>query len=554
MWIKLCHLNIIFGVIYRHPKSNAKLFVDELNKTLEQLKTTKVYLIGDININIFSINNAKYASDYVNMLASNGYFPLITLPTRVNDVSSTLIDHLITNDHKNSIFPGIIKTDLTDLYPIFCSINAFAFSNKLNQQMYKRDLLNFNAENFCEDLPKSILIFFPQDNAINPNNLNIISNNFINIVKTAIDNYAPLKKLSRRQRKLKLKPWITRGLLISIKHKQKLYLSHFINGNTEKRNFYKKYANELNKINFISEQMFYQDELYKSKNNTFKTWKVIKSLLSCSQNSSTTPNEIKYNGNVITGSETISESFNSYFSKAGLDLSAKFNQHDTNSYKKFLPKFNSSSLFIQPTSETEVIQLIHSLKNKNLCGPDKISAKFVILAADILATPLKILFNYMFEFGIFPNCFKTAKVIPIYKQGDKMEMGNYRPISILSTFSKILEKLIYNRTQSFLEKLFIILPTQYGFRPAYSTSHAMTDILTSTLDNINVNKNTALLLLDLKKAFDTVNHDILLNKMNHYDIRGIANSLFASFLANRKQYVFLNHTQSNYRYIKCGVP
>ena len=133
-------------------------------------------------------------------------------------------------------------------------------------------------------------------------------------------------------------------------------------------------------------------------------------------------------------------------------------------------------------------------------------------------------------------------------------MGNYRPISILSTFSKILEKLIYNRTQSFLEKYSIILPTQYGFRPAYSTSHAMIDILTSTLDNINVNKNTALLLLDLKKAFDTVNYDILLNKMNHYGIRGIANNLFASFLANRKQNVFLNHTQSNYRYIKCGVP
>ena len=180
--------------------------------------------------------------------------------------------------------------------------------------------------------------------------------------------------------------------------------------------------------------------------------------------------------------------------KVGLDLSAKFNQHDTNyhSYKKFLSKFKSFSLFFQPTSETEVIQLIHFLKNKNSCGPDEISAKFVILAADIIATLLKILFNYTFEFGIFPDCFKTAEVIPIYKQGDKMEMGNYRPISILSTFSKILEKLIYNRTKSFLEKHSIILTTQYGFRPAYSTSHAMIDILTSTLDNINVNKNTAL--------------------------------------------------------------
>ena len=123
-------------------------------------------------------------------------------------------------------------------------------------------------------------------------------------------------------------------------------------------------------------------------------------------------------------------------------------------------------------------------------------------------------------------------------------MDNYRPLSILSTFSKILEKLIYNRTQSFLEKHSIILRTQYGFRPAYSTSHAMIDISTSTLDNINADKNTALLLLNLKKAFDTVNRDILLNKMNHYGITEIANNLFVSFPANRKQFVFTNRWSS----------
>ena len=132
-------------------------------------------------------------------------------------------------------------------------------------------------------------------------------------------------------------------------------------------------------------------------------------------------------------------------------------------------------------------------------------------------------------------------------------MGNHLLLPILSTFSKISEKLIYNRTQSLLEKHSFILPTQNGFRPAYSTSHAMIDTLTSTLDNMNVNNNTALQVLDIKRAFDTVNHDIMLNKINNYGIRGIANKLIASFLANKKQCIFLNHTQSNYRYFKCGV-
>ena len=133
-------------------------------------------------------------------------------------------------------------------------------------------------------------------------------------------------------------------------------------------------------------------------------------------------------------------------------------------------------------------QLIYSLKNINSCGLDEFSAKLLILSADVLVTSLKILFDYAFKSGIFSDYFKTAKFVSIYKQGDKTEIGNYRPISIFSTFSKILEKLIYNRTQSFTEKHSIILPLQYGFRLEYSTAHAMIYILTSTLYNINVNK------------------------------------------------------------------
>ena len=145
IWIKLCHSDLFLGVIYRHPRSNVKLFTDQLNKTLEQLKTFKVYLIGDININLSPIfdvsnndSNVNSANEYVNVLASNGYFPLITLPTRVTAVSSSIIDHIITNDHKNIIFPGIIKSDLTDHYPIFCFIDdVVTCSNKTNLKIFK---------------------------------------------------------------------------------------------------------------------------------------------------------------------------------------------------------------------------------------------------------------------------------------------------------------------------------------------------------------------------------------------------------------------------------
>ena len=176
------------------------------------------------------------------------------------------------------------------------------------------------------------------------------------------------------------------------------------------------------------------------------------------------------------------------------------------------------------------------------------------MAAKVIAAPLAQLFNYTFLLGIFPASLKIAKIIPIYKSGDKTDVSNYRPISILSPISKILEKFIHVRTINFFNKHSVLLPTQYGFRANHSTSHALTDVLTSLYDNINDEKYTALLLLDLKKAFDTVNHKTLLTKLEHYGIRGPTLDLFASFLTNRFHYVSLENHQSNLKKINYGVP
>ena len=123
---------------------------------------------------------------------------------------------------------------------------------------------------------------------------------------------------------------------------------------------------------------------------------------------------------------------------------------------------------------------------------------------------LAILFNACFDFGIFPTCLKIAKAVPVYKAGDINEVTNYRPISILFIFSKILEKLVHTRTLSFLKSHLVLTPTQYGFRPKYSTFHALLDITNSALDNIEKKLYTGLVFLNLTKAFDTANHSILL--------------------------------------------
>ena len=155
---------------------------------------------------------------------------------------------------------------------------------------------------------------------------------------------------------------------------------------------------------------------------------------------------------------------------------------------------------------------------------------------------------------MFPDCLKVAKVLPVYKSGEKFVLYNYRPISIPCSISKVLEKLIHIQSSTFLNKHSILLPTQYGFRANHSTIHALLDVITSSYDNINDSKFTALVLLDLRKAFDTVNHNILLNKLEQCGIRGVVHKLFSSFLSYRCKYVSLDNKQSTCKKISGGVP
>ena len=184
-----------------------------------------------------------------------------------------------------------------------------------------------------------------------------------------------------------------------------------------------------------------------------------------------------------------------------------------------LTKQRSSPISLSYTNYF-VFNIISGLKNTKSNGKHNISAYFLKIAAKVIAVglPFAQLFNFTFLLGIFSALLRIAKLIPIYKSSDKSDVSNYRSISILLPISTILEKLFHVRSINFFNKQSVLLPTQYGFMPKNSTSHALTDVLISLYDNINYGNYTALLLFDLKKAFDTVNHKTLLTKLKHYGI------------------------------------
>jgi hypothetical protein len=212
-------------------------------------------------------------------------------------------------------------------------------------------------------------------------------------------------------------------------------------------------------------------------------------------------------------------------------------------------QFNFRDIHIQ-----EVLREISNLNTSKSAGSDNIPAKLIKDAKDVVAPFLTIIFNASLKSGIFPDDFKIARVSPIYKSGNKKERGNYRPISVLSIIAKIFEKLVYSQLNKFLTENSILSPCQSGFRKGHSTTTALLENTDSWLLNMDSGLVNGVLFLDLCKAFDTVNHEILIKKLFTYGIQNKSLDWFKSYLQNRKQFCVVNNATSSLRNLNCGVP
>ena len=263
---------------------------------------------------------------------------------------------------------------------------------------------------------------------------------------------------------------------------------------------------------------------------------------------------LKINGLNQNDPQVISDSVNDFFSEIGNNLANKFPQNNNSEFKKYLGNPVQHSLFFHDISEEEIINAIRNLKNSNSTGCDDFTTKFVKLSSSILAPALVKIFNLSIHTGIYPDSLKLAKVIPIFKKGDPTSVNNYRPISILSPINKIFEKIIYSRLINFIEKNQILYKFQYGFRKNHSTEHALIELIDQIRLNMDKKQMTCGIFIDLSKAFDTVNHHILLAKLENYGIRGKTLDLLKSYLTDRKQYVHIGNSKSQIRSVSCGVP
>ena len=251
--------NYTFAVIYRHPWNNHSTFLEALDSNMQALnsKGNKAMLLGDVNINLDSDINVPYLADYSHIIQSNAFLSLIDHSTRITS-SQTVIDHILTNDGVSTLTPGATRYKLVDHYPTFCSISNSNFKYPRKESLFTfRKLAAVNQNNFCNDLSSSLSplhdgFTLACDNELSPNAFNDHFTQLISAISAVIDKHAPLQKASRRQKRIQRNPWLTKGILTSIKQKQKLYRTHFLNGDALSINFFKTYSNKLAQVKTLS--------------------------------------------------------------------------------------------------------------------------------------------------------------------------------------------------------------------------------------------------------------------------------------------------------------
>ena len=538
--------NVIAGVIYRPPDTDISTFNDYLSELLSKVKSERKFIacLGDFNISLLNIESHEPTHEFADVMYSHSLFPCITKPTRVTSKTASLIDNIFCNGDTNNhgIFTGIYYTDISDHFPIFY-IDNNAKAKQKERFFTKRIYSQNNLEQF-----KNAMDSNDWSNILSSEDPQMAYSMFSNNFTEKYEQCFPLKtyKTGYKTRK----PWLTEGLKKSIDKKNKLYFRKQKTKKPEHEILYKKYRNNLNKLMHSAEQQYYEARLEQNKNNLKGSWRILKEILNKKKN---TPSCSRFhmNNKITNSKEKIANGFNSFFTNVGPNL-AKNIPSDPRSPEIYMTR-NLDSIVLLPVDPNEMISIIKNLKN-NSPGWDAVSAEVVKASYSSFLEPLMHILNISISNGIFPTEMKLAKVIPLYKADDPMIFSNYRPVSVLPVFSKVLERLMYNRLLSFTNKCNLLYPYQFGFRNNHSPELALLYLVDKISNALDDGECVLGLFLDFSKAFDTVDHAILLTKLEYLGIRGNALQWFKSYLTDRKQYVIYNETKSACKNITCGVP
>ena len=545
---------LIIGGIYRHPNQNVNNFSTLLEHNLAVISAGKspCVVVGDINIDLIKSGSHTGTQEYLNNLLIHNFLPSLLLPTRITATSSTLIDHIYFYSGQKkkkewAVSTGNLFYEISDHLPNFILLSKQ--SNKINykDRPFIRLQTAKNKTKFSEYLNATDWneVFGGSQDA------NHCYDQYLIALKSLYEKSFPLVRLSRRA--MHDKKWFTTALKISCKKKNQLYKKWLQSKTAVDETNFKQYRNVFKAVAKKAEVEFYQKQFDKKTNSIKQLWRNFNNLITVKSAKNKCVINRLFTDHEITDPVEISTTLNTYFCNIGMDLSNKL-PAATVKMSDYLHSPICNSIFVTPVTVNEIDSIINGLNSNKAYGEDGFSPGLIKEFKASLCHPLEYIFNLSLTTGTVPNSLKTAKVIPLFKKGDVCSMSNYRPISLLSIFNKILEKIVYVRLHQFLVKNKVLYKFQFGFRKHHSTALALIDVIDSCYKNIDSGNKVLGVFLDLQKAFDTVNHDILLHKLSYYGIRGVMHNWLKSYLIGRKQYTVVNGVSSEPCEIRCGVP
>lgn len=539
-------ISLIVVQVYRPPSLDQNIFIEELESCLENLtlNNKSVFICGDFNFDLFSINHISNVQEFLSTLTSSGFWPLISKTSRASDQSLSLIDNIYSNNLSLIKDSGIIIEDTTDHFPIFINLTIKLPPQRETLEKAKR--FDFHKIPELKDHLLHALRDF--ENVNDPEQASLM---LVNAYTSGIDKYSFLHKSNRKDSPLK--PWITPAILSCINTRCNLFITKQKAPTLINKQKYNRYRNILNSVIRSAKKRYIENQLHLNKNNSKKMWEVLLSHTRGLGAQNQFPESFHGHGNtIITDHDQIAHHFNNYFSSVGKKLQEKIPPSPSNPLE-FIETCEHLTSRMEPCTINEVKDIIQNLKNVG-AGVDGLNAKVFKATYEVIISMLTHFINICLKHGKFPSNLKIAVIKPIYKSGDKQNVSNYRPISILPLLSKILEKIIYARLMIHLDARDILCLNQYGFRKKMSTYMPLLLVQENITKAFENGKMVCGLYLDLKKAFDTVDHDILLSKLSLYGISGIFFNMIKSYLTDRYQCVEFKKTRSSLNAVNIGVP
>lgn len=535
---------IIVGTVYRAPSCTVD-YLEKVDSIFQKCNSIydDIYILGDFNLDISKKCNIRKISS---LARNSNTEQLIKEYTRITEKSKSILDLIFVSRPEFVVSSGVHSLGLSDHSLIYVVRKHKQI--KLPPRVIKsRCFKNFNEIDFINTIQNT------DWNCCCIDNVNTALSKWQTLFNKACNQHAPYK-----EKKVKgyLPEWINGEFLQLSKDRDFYYAKAHKTNNQADWNMARSLRNKVNNMKYYLKKNYCNEAVTKNMHDSKKLWKTIKKIIP--SKSSNVPSVVNSESGLTNSSNDTANEFNKYFTSIGNTLGRKFENNGNVKCpcNHLCCEQNCSTnkfTFLEVTPDF-VYKHICNMANDKSPGFDEFNAKLLKIAAPFISDCLAYICNLSLSESVFPDDWKKAKVTPIYKSGEKTDVGNYRPISVLPIVSKIIERAVHDQLYKYLNDTGKLSTAQSGFRANHSTTTTLLDVQDYVLNNMDSGYTTGLIFLDLKKAFDVVNHDILIDKLSKYGINQKELLWFKSYLNNRSQAVHVNSTLSNFENINIGIP